>query len=159
MVLSSALAGVSRVGLGALGIAAVMVAMSGPSAAQVDGKAAAAPPPAAASDAAKLDKGRALFTDFGCASCHSLSDAGATGHVGPALDGDSALSEDFIVGRIANGQGVMPSFSGQLTPDEISAIAAYVMKGATKAAAAAGRGRRPAADSGAAAFRHAAANL
>ena len=32
----------------------------------------------------------------------------------------------------ANGQGVMPSFSGQLTPDEISAIAAYVMKVATK---------------------------
>ena len=114
MVLSSALAGVSRCVLGAVGVAVVLAAVSGPSVAQVDPQAAAA----------KLDKGRQLFTDMGCASCHSLADAGATGHVGPSLDGNSNLSEDFVVNRVANGQGMMPSFSGQLSADEISAIAA-----------------------------------
>ena len=132
MVLSSSLTAAARLGLGTLGVAVALAAMSGPSAAQIDSKPAAAPPPAAASDAAKLDKGRALFNDFGCASCHSLSDAGATGHVGPALDGNSNLSKDFVVGRVANGQGMMPSFSGQLTPDEIDTIATYVLKVATK---------------------------
>jgi mono/diheme cytochrome c family protein len=107
--------------------------MSGPSVAQVGAKPAGAAPPAAVGDAAaKLEKGRGLFSDYGCANCHSLADAGATGHVGPALDGDSNLTQDFVVDRVTNGQGMMPSFGGQLSADEINTVAAYIMKVAAK---------------------------
>jgi mono/diheme cytochrome c family protein len=100
--------------------------MSGVSLAQPSGAPAAKPP--AAGDAAALDKGRDIFTNYGCASCHSLGDAGATGHVGPALDGNTNLTQDFIVNRVTNGQGMMPSFSGQLSADEINTLAAYILK-------------------------------
>src|SRR6187549_1024268 len=30
--------------------------------------------------------GKAVYTSAGCASCHTLADAGATGNVGPNLD-------------------------------------------------------------------------
>ena len=111
-----------RFGLGAWGIASVL-ATSGVSIAQP--KPAAAP---AANEAAQLDKGRDLFTNYGCGSCHSLGDAGATGHVGPALDGNTNLSQDFVVGRVTNGQGMMPSFGAQLSQEEIAALASYIMK-------------------------------
>jgi mono/diheme cytochrome c family protein len=121
-----------RLGFGALGVAVALAAISGPSVAQEGGKPAAAAPPAAAGDAAKLDKGRGIFSDYGCANCHSLADAGATGHVGPSLDANANLSMDFVVDRVTNGQGMMPSFGGQLSAAEINAVAAYVMKVATK---------------------------
>ena len=31
-----------------------------------------------------------------------------------------------MVERVTNGKGVMPSFKGQLTPQQIAAVAAYV---------------------------------
>jgi len=92
----------------------------------------AAQPAAATSDAAIIDKGRDLFSNYGCASCHTLGDAGATGHVGPAFDGNANLSQDFVVDRITNGQGMMPSFGNQLSAQEISTLAAYIMKVKTK---------------------------
>ncbi len=116
----------ARLGLATLGMAVALAAIGQPSAAQ-DSK------PAGASDAAsKVDKGRELFGTFGCGSCHSLADAGATGHVGPSFDGDSNLTEAFIVNRVTNGQGAMPSFSDQLSPDEIAALATYLTKVAAK---------------------------
>ena len=39
--------------------------------------------PAAAADVAR---GKAIFASAGCAGCHTLADAGATGTVGPSLD-------------------------------------------------------------------------
>jgi mono/diheme cytochrome c family protein len=120
---SRALAVTTRFGLGALGIALALVATSGVSIAQP--KPAPAP---AANEAAQIDKGRDIFTNYGCGSCHTLGDAGATGHVGPALDGNGALSQDFIVDRVTNGQGMMPSFGGQLSKEEISTLATYIMK-------------------------------
>lgn len=112
----------AKLGLGALGIAAAMAATSGVSIAQ--------PKPAApaAGEAAQLDKGRDLFTNYGCGSCHSLDDAGATGHVGPAFDENGNLSQDFVVDRVTNGQGMMPSFGGQLSADEIKTLASYIIK-------------------------------
>jgi mono/diheme cytochrome c family protein len=114
-------------GLGALGAAVALAAISGPSIAQVGATSAAA-----SGDAAKLEKGRAMFSDYGCANCHALADAGATGHVGPALDGNANLTQEFVVDRVTNGQGMMPSFSGQLSADEINTLAAYVIKVAAK---------------------------
>jgi mono/diheme cytochrome c family protein len=100
------------------------------------GQPAAAQPapqaPSATDDAAKLAKGRDVFNNYGCASCHTLADAGATGGVGPSFDGDPNLSHDFVVDRVTNGQGPMPSFGGQMTPEEIDAVAAYVVHAAKK---------------------------
>jgi mono/diheme cytochrome c family protein len=81
----------------------------------------------AAADAANLATGKQLFEDWGCASCHTLKDAGATGHVGPAFDGDAALTKDFAVSRITNGQGAMPSFGGLMTDKEIDTLADYIV--------------------------------
>lgn len=120
VVSSRSFAGTARIGAAALGL----MLIAGGSFAQPAEK----PPTPAAGDAAALEKGRDLFTNYGCGSCHSLGDAGATGHVGPGLDGNASLTQDFVVGRIANGQGMMPSFSGQLSAEEISALAAYIMK-------------------------------
>ena len=69
----------------------------------------------AASDPAQIDKGRDLFTNYGCGNCHTLGDAGATGHVGPALDGNANLSQDFVVNRVTNGQGMMGGYMCQVT--------------------------------------------
>jgi mono/diheme cytochrome c family protein len=46
--------------------------------------------------------------------------------VGPALDGNAALTEALVVDRVANGKGAMPAFSDQLSPEEIEDVAAYV---------------------------------
>jgi mono/diheme cytochrome c family protein len=109
-------------GLAALGIAAFAAGAGGVSLAQ--SQSAAKP----AGDPAALDKGRDIFTNYGCASCHSLDDAGAIGHAGPALDENSGLSHDLIVDRVTNGQGMMPPFAGQLSKDEIDTVANYIMK-------------------------------
>jgi mono/diheme cytochrome c family protein len=121
--------GAVRLGLASLGVAVAFAAMSQSTAAQP----AATPPPAAGdAAAAKIAKGREVFANYGCGSCHSLGDAGATGHVGPSFDGDANLTEAFVVDRVTNGQGGMPAFAGQLSPQEIAAVAAYVIHAASK---------------------------
>ncbi len=76
-------------------------------------------------DAAMLAAGRTVFTTAGCAGCHTLADSGAIGTVGPSLDG-ARPSRALVVERVTNGQGAMPSFSGQLSGSQIDAVAAYV---------------------------------
>lgn len=68
--------------------------------------------------------GRAIFVER-CAACHTLADADAAGSVGPSLDSTRA-DVDTIRGTVANGRGGMPAFRGELTDDEIDAVAAYV---------------------------------
>jgi len=119
---SPALSATVKSGLAALGIAALVAGVGGVSMAQPQ---SAAKP---GGDDAALDKGRDIFTNYGCASCHSLDDAGATGRVGPAFDENSGLSRDLIVDRTTNGQGMMPAFGGQLSKDEIDTVANYIMK-------------------------------
>jgi mono/diheme cytochrome c family protein len=70
-------------------------------------------------------QGRQVFESAGCTSCHTLKDAGSTGTVGPNLD-DVKPSRDKVAERVTDGKGVMPSFKGQLTPEQIAAVAAYV---------------------------------
>jgi mono/diheme cytochrome c family protein len=60
-----------------------------------------------------------------CGSCHTLSDAGTGGTIGPNLD-ESQPPLDLVVDRVTNGQGAMPSFSGSLSEQEINDVAAYV---------------------------------
>ena len=76
-------------------------------------------------DTASVARGKQVFATAGCGGCHTLSDAGATGTVGPNLDA-AKPSASLVVERVENGQGAMPSFAGQLSEDEIAAVAAYV---------------------------------
>lgn len=125
------LAAIGRIGLAAgLGLTLASAAFGLHSVDQAgggDAKAGAVTPPVAGGDAAKLAKGRDLFANWSCGSCHSLSDAGADGHVGPAFDGNTALTEPFVVNRVTNGQGAMPAFGGQMTDAEIATIAHYIV--------------------------------
>ncbi|HET8743711.1 MAG TPA: urate hydroxylase PuuD [Gaiella sp.] len=84
-------------------------------------------PPAAAAD---LALGRQVFLTAGCAGCHTLADAGATGTVGPTLDA-AQPSESLVAERVRDGKGVMPSFAGKLTDTQIASVAAYVSSAAS----------------------------
>jgi mono/diheme cytochrome c family protein len=74
---------------------------------------------------ADVAQGKQVFLSAGCASCHTLADAGATGTVGPSLDA-AQPSASLVAARVREGKGVMPSFAGSLDDAEIAAVAAYV---------------------------------
>jgi cytochrome c6 len=61
----------------------------------------------------------------GCAGCHTLSDAGSTGTIGPDLD-DVKPSYEMAVAQVTNGGGGMPPFEDTLTEKQIQDVAAYV---------------------------------
>lgn len=82
---------------------------------------------AASAPAGNAARGKALFNDWSCGSCHALADAGATGSIGPSLDRNSKLTRDYVTNIVTNGQGAMPSFAGQMTDAEIAAVAAYIV--------------------------------
>jgi mono/diheme cytochrome c family protein len=75
--------------------------------------------------------GAAIFKGAGCAGCHTLSAAGATGTVGPNLD-QLKPSEATVAHQVTFGGGVMPAFKGKLTPAQINAVAQYVSSSAGK---------------------------
>ena len=76
--------------------------------------------------------GKAVFTgSAGCAGCHTLKDAAATGNVGPNLD-QLKPPFDKVVTQVTNGGAVMPAFKGTLTPKQIADVAAYVSSVAGK---------------------------
>lgn len=91
---------------------------------------AAPPAPAtpAATPAVDLAAGRQIFGDWACGACHVLADAGGTGHIGPALDGNARLTVEAATRIITNGQGAMPGFGGQLTDEEIATLSAYIVQ-------------------------------
>ena len=60
-----------------------------------------------------------------CAGCHTLSDAGTTGTVGPNLD-EASPSEAKVATQVTNGGGAMPPFKGTLSEQQIADVAAYV---------------------------------
>jgi cbb3-type cytochrome c oxidase subunit III len=70
------------------------------------------------------DDPEGLFT-ANCASCHTLAAAGTSGTIGPNLD-ESQADLAAITEQIRNGGGGMPAFGGQLTDEQIDALAAYV---------------------------------
>jgi len=75
-----------------------------------------------------LELGRELYQNWSCSGCHTLADAGAEASIGPSLDGNPNLTPDYIINRITNGGGAMPPFGGQLTEDEITALADYIIQ-------------------------------
>ena len=69
--------------------------------------------------------GKAIFASAGCVACHTLSAANATGTVGPNLD-QAKPSYELAVQRVTLGRGGMPSFKGQLQPQQIADVAQFV---------------------------------
>ena len=71
--------------------------------------------------------GAAVFASAGCAGCHTLAAAHATGTVGPNLD---TLKPDYrhVTAQVTNGGAAMPSFKSSLTSQKIADVAAYVVK-------------------------------
>jgi sulfite dehydrogenase len=69
--------------------------------------------------------GEAVFASAGCGGCHTLEAAGSSGKVGPNLD-DAKPDQALVIERVTNGMGVMPSFSGDLSEQQIQDVAAYV---------------------------------
>ena len=68
--------------------------------------------------------GREVFV-ANCGTCHTLSDAGTSGSVGPELDG-GGYSVDQVEQQVRNGGGGMPAFEDMLSDEEIQEVAAYV---------------------------------
>ena len=74
----------------------------------------------------KFNLGKDIYLNEGnCAACHSLRDAGSVANVGPNLN---EIRPDLgrVIISVTNGAGVMPSYLGILTQDEIEAVAYYV---------------------------------
>jgi len=83
-----------------------------------------AAPPAAEGDAAA---GKSVFASAGCAGCHTLAAAGASGAVGPNLD-ESQPGAQLVEDRVRNGSGAMPAFEGQLDDEQIADVTAFVVE-------------------------------
>jgi uncharacterized membrane protein len=86
-------------------------------------------PAGASTTPASIARGKQVFASAGCAACHTLADAGASGTIGPSLDA-ARPSASLVAERVRNGQGAMPSFAGRLSAGEIDAVAAYVANAA-----------------------------
>jgi cytochrome c553 len=74
---------------------------------------------------AHASAGKSVFAQAGCATCHTLKAAGATGVIGPDLD-DLRPGYTQVEAKVKNGGGGMPSFGGQLSDQEIRDVAAFV---------------------------------
>lgn len=83
--------------------------------------------------------GKEIFASAGCGSCHALADAGASGNIGPDLDGglqgrDAAFVRTSIVdpdAEIAEGfqPGIMPgNYGDQLDDTQIADLVAYLLQ-------------------------------
>lgn len=81
---------------------------------------------------AQAPDGKALF-QANCAGCHTLAAAGASGTVGPSLDGlKPSLAR--VRAKVPVGGSVMPAFAGRLAPAQIEAIAQFVSSSAGRQA-------------------------
>jgi cytochrome c oxidase subunit 2 len=89
--------------------------------------------------AAGAAQGKAIFTgEGGCGACHTLSDAGTSGQVGPKLDGIAAQGAAFLKqsiedpnAKITKGfpKDVMPQdFKTRLGPAKIDALVKYLLQ-------------------------------
>jgi len=108
---------------------AVLIAIWYTSALWLYRQASAAPPAGGAPSVVPADAhaaaGRAVFASAGCSGCHTLSAAQAGGQIGPNLD---RLRPAYaaVLAKVEQGGGGMPSFRGQLTPQQIRDVAAFV---------------------------------
>ena len=89
--------------------------------------------------------GEQIFVAAGCAGCHELASAGATGNIGPSLDQLAAAAgqrepgksaEDYVRESIVDpdaftvsgfGKGVMPSYEGKLSDKQIDTLVQFLL--------------------------------
>lgn len=85
-------------------------------------------------------RGRALFFEMGCGSCHELAATGSTGAIGPNLDRrlaahDRASLTATILNPPGSGGGtfsLMPdNFDRRMTDDELDALVGYLLAART----------------------------
>ena len=74
---------------------------------------------------ANASAGAGVFASGGCGGCHTLKAANATGQVGPDLD-DLRPTFAQVQAKVLEGGGVMPSFRGKLSEQQIRDVAAFV---------------------------------
>lgn len=72
------------------------------------------------------DDPKSVFSS-NCGSCHVLQDAGTSGTVGPNLDQARPEFQEAFT-QIKNGGGGMPAFGGQMTDEQIRALARYIVR-------------------------------
>ncbi|MBW7471187.1 c-type cytochrome [Marinobacter sp. F4218] len=75
-----------------------------------------------------VEQGKKVFMELAqpsCTICHTLSDAGSAGEIGPNLD-ELAPSETQVQNAVKGGVGLMPAFSDSLSEEQIRAVAHYV---------------------------------
>ncbi len=60
-----------------------------------------------------------------CSTCHTLADAKSAGQIGPNLN-EIRPDKIRVLNAVKNGIGVMPVYEGELTNEEIEAVAYYV---------------------------------
>lgn len=71
------------------------------------------------------EAGASIFASAGCANCHNLDEANASGSVGPDLD-ETDLDREGIEETIRNGRGAMPAFEGSLDDQQIESVSDFV---------------------------------
>ena len=123
-----------------LALAAIVLALAG-CGGDDDGDEATPPPPpppaetgtdteteTETDDDGEVTDGAAVFASAGCGSCHAFTPAGSSATIGPNLD-DTSFSVEEIEAQVRSGGGGMPAFEGDLSDDEIAAVAEYVAAG------------------------------
>ena len=74
----------------------------------------------------KMELGLEIFNNKAqCGMCHTLQSAGSKGQIGTNLDQLRPLMPQ-VVSAVTNGIGVMPSFEGMLSSEEIEAVSYFV---------------------------------
>ena len=80
----------------------------------------------------KMDLGLDVYNNKAeCGVCHTLQAAGSEGQIGPNLDQLKPQIEQTVA-AVTNGIGVMQSWEGFLTDDEIEAVAYYIFNSTNK---------------------------
>jgi mono/diheme cytochrome c family protein len=86
--------------------------------------------PTPMSEDALIEQGETLYNDF-CAACHQFEGQGVPGGAGvfvAPLDGSEFVTSEpeGLLMAILGGYGPMPAFQGNLSNEEIAAIASYI---------------------------------
>ena len=80
----------------------------------------------AAVSVAQMELGLEVFNNKAqCGMCHTLQAAGSEGQMGNNLD-QLKPSMPQVIATVTNGIGVMPSFEGMLSSEEIEAVSYFV---------------------------------
>jgi len=80
----------------------------------------------AVASVAQMELGLEVYNNKAqCGMCHTLQAAGSEGQIGPNLDQLKPLMAQ-VIAAVTNGIGVMPSFEGMLSSEEIEAVSYFV---------------------------------